>query len=102
MSERRKIKVYVDSFDSFDFVGGLDEFIAKLQACRMDVPADAYLYIDHTYVHDDLEVNVYYDRLETDQEYEARVSRETTEHARRVEHLTRMADELGFYVVHKQ
>ena len=99
MSERQKIKVYVESFDCCDFVGGLDEFIEKLQACRFDVPTDVYLYIDHTYVQDELEVMVCYDRLETDREYEARASRETAERARRVEHLTRMADELGFDIV---
>ena len=102
MGERQKVKVYVESFDSRDFVGGLDEFYEKLEACRADVPADAHLYIDHNYCHDELEVIVYYDRLETDEEYEARVTRQTTERARRVEHLTRMADELGFSVVPKQ
>ena len=41
MGERQKVKVYVETFDSCDFVGGLDEFYEKLEACRADVPADA-------------------------------------------------------------
>lgn len=102
MGERQKVKVYVETFDSRDFVDGLDEFYENLEACRADVPADAHLYIDHNYCHGILEYVVCYDRLETDEEYEVRLARDETSRQSMVKELQRQAEALGFYIVPKQ
>lgn len=97
--DRRRVPVKIDSIGGgYMFEGRVSEAVSMLSR-YLDKYPDAYIERQIQDYSDDYEFVVYYDRDETDAEYEHRIQQDEAYRRRRMENLVAEAKMLGVRIV---